>query len=976
LRVEQGLASVENLIRQLRTPGYGKEIAKIFLRWNQHASGLSQPLLQHPSVRAPHLDGYYYSSIRRFLAGSNGSLEIHCVPTPTTERYGDEYIMDVVCTPSQAKALTTERLLHYTDMDIKKIYWCKSYLQVKRISDLCTADGKFILPNVQKGERSIRQSSSRLGEINQHRPNDVSWGVWRRFLGTLCVTEAQTMYDTCKVGIDKVKDIGKRLRLSRPLGDWQVKANESERLWPFYYSHSHNVLYRSYRKHWYRQGEFSFDCHQGNDEETFDYIKYDNVDMLPEDSVPVDVKDAVDGWRIAFYQALEVPAKANAAPVTFRDTLMQQPEYISQYYTQIDFHTVPFRVYEQIKASKRALIATDGGAIPYKGSLGFVIADEDAVILTTCFGQPSGHDPLSFRSEICAFLAAVKFITILVQYYDDHLQCKEKVRGKFQFYTDSSSMMKKLKAFDRYPTASLGTVLDSEWDVLSALHRALKWFPSYPKINWVKSHQDDKVYINTEMPVNAYLNSEADELATTGLKMLQEKPRVPMDPDTEIQFHLNGRTITRDFRRSVRELLSLPPLRKFYLEKFGWSDSVFETVDWDIFRPVYKKYVAKNGIQWMHKFCIRKLPTGERVHKRDHFHDKRCASCWHTIEDDDHLFSCIKRKAQRRQILKQINILRNRVDPVLCDILQEGLMSYFLGENMTNTMLRIRGQAGMGRYDLLIDEQLLIGWDNLIRGKFSKQWKIQQKAYMTRKRLRNPALYAKKQRQKKREEEKRQRNEKHKGKKKKIAQTEAFHSFFQSIVPFIKEIWTDRCIDRNTPVVGGRIVAEYDALSKKVTQLYTMREMVLPEDELKIFNEPLDERLEATNHQLKKWILRWRPVIDHSMKRVKEMAKHRSLPIWRHFTADKPAKTKVSRRVTTRQHALPKRMFNNPMTNVFQRTKTSRSTSTAMPPIRMIQRQDNLINRMFTKLGTNRSTSRVRPVEKQSITDRFGDAPT
>jgi hypothetical protein len=76
--------------------------------------------------------------------------------------------------------------------------------------------------------------------------------------------------------------------------------------------------------------------------------------------------------------------------------------------------------------------------------------------------------------------------------------------------------------------------------------------------------------------------------------------------------------------------------------------------------------------------------------------------------------------------------------------------------------------------------------------------------------------------------------------------------FFQSIVPYIKKIWMDRCIDRNTPVVGGRIVAEYDALSKKVTQLCTMREMVLLEDKLKVFNESLEVRLEATNQQLKK----------------------------------------------------------------------------------------------------------------------------
>jgi hypothetical protein len=98
-------------------------------------------------------------------------------------------------------------------------------------------------------------------------------------------------------------------------------------------------------------------------------------------------------------------------------------------------------------------------------------------------------------------------------------------------------------------------------------------------------------------------------------------------------------------------------------------------------------------------------------------------------------------------------------------------------------------------------------------------------------------------------------------------------------------MWTDRCIDRNKPVLGGRIVAEYDSLTKKVKQLYTMQEMVLPEDEMKIFDEPLEEKLDDTNQQLKKWLLRWRPVIDHSMKWVKELAKENSKPIWQHFTS-------------------------------------------------------------------------------------------
>jgi hypothetical protein len=174
----------------------------------------------------------------------------------------------------------------------------------------------------------------------------------------------------------------------------------------------------------------------------------------------------------------------------------------------------------------------------------------------------------------------------------------------------------------------------------------------------------------------------------------------------------------------------------------------------------------------------------------------------------------------------------------------------------STTMIRIRGQEAYDIYDLLIDDQTVIGWDNLLRGRFSKQWKIQQKAYTTRQKLRNPFLYEKTRRRKAQKLAK-NKNKNTKNKKRKN-KTEDFHAYFQAIIPIIQEIWTDRCIDRNTQVLGGRIVPEYDSLSKKVTQLCTMREMVLPEDEKEIFNETLGTRLEDTNQQIKKWLTRWK----------------------------------------------------------------------------------------------------------------------
>ena len=71
--------------------------------------------------------------------------------------------------------------------------------------------------------------------------------------------------------------------------------------------------------------------------------------------------------------------------------------------------------------------------------------DENANILVTCFGQLSGHDPLSFRSEICMCVPRCSEVC-----NNTYCRAVRKSEEKFQFYTDSLSMMKKLKAIDKY----------------------------------------------------------------------------------------------------------------------------------------------------------------------------------------------------------------------------------------------------------------------------------------------------------------------------------------------------------------------------------------------------------------------------------------------------------------------------------------------------------------------------------------------
>jgi hypothetical protein len=285
------------------------------------------------------------------------------------------------------------------------VYYCKSYLKV---SDLCTADGVFILPSILKGELSIRQCASKLEDIRQERPSENTQSIWRKFLRTLCtqdknidiqgynsVIEKKTRQHEIGTEIPKywnglpykgtvtnnngkyykiqyddndeeelnhgevrkysnknrgegrtTREIGTRMHLRKLLGDWRILANKSERLWPFYYSHNTDTLYRSYREEWHQNGKFYYDCHTMTNNDTYDYVPSGNVSLLPVDASPADVMDTEDGWRISTHLPMMPRNTYRRTPEMLMEYLMTQEEHISQYYTQIDFLLKPITIYE------------------------------------------------------------------------------------------------------------------------------------------------------------------------------------------------------------------------------------------------------------------------------------------------------------------------------------------------------------------------------------------------------------------------------------------------------------------------------------------------------------------------------------------------------------------------------------------------------------------------------------------------------
>ena len=82
---------------------------------------------------------------------------------------------------------------------------------------------------------------------------------------------------------------------------------------------------------------------------------------------------------------------------------------------------------------------------------------------------------------------------------------------------------------------------------------------------------------------------------------------------------------------------------------------------------------------------MKKLSVGQRIHARKSKHEVRCCSCWADSKTDDHLLRCPKRTRFRTEIYQLIKRLGQEMDPVLLEIMLDGVTKYLSGTRQKNT---------------------------------------------------------------------------------------------------------------------------------------------------------------------------------------------------------------------------------------------------------------------------------------------------
>ncbi len=206
---------------------------------------------------------------------------------------------------------------------------------------------------------------------NQERPNEASWMVWRRFLNTFASYHGYLH--------------------SHP-GSWLQPATKLRRAWPYLYSPSGDTLYVRL--------SLQYQIHPRVRTRIYSYDMTHAVSIPPDDGIPIDCKEILDGWKIPGFPASVLPSPSVPLSPTFDDFLDQQPEHVTALLPHINWYCDDIYDFcRQATDLSKILLVCDGGAADNMGTFGWIIGTSSGTRLASGSGPVFGFDPRSYRSE-------------------------------------------------------------------------------------------------------------------------------------------------------------------------------------------------------------------------------------------------------------------------------------------------------------------------------------------------------------------------------------------------------------------------------------------------------------------------------------------------------------------------------------------------------------------------------------------------
>lgn len=550
---------------------------------------------------------------------------------------------------------------------VMQINACRRYLQAQTLSDITNMSGTRILPYALTGDNAPSVHTQRCARFNQVKPEQQAWRTWRRFLLTLS---------------------DNRGVLTTQLGPWTLDHSQLRHYASYVYDPEHDQLYV------HVSGE-SYKAYQRFTTGTF-HTSF-NGQLTAARGYPTAV---IKVGAVLRPQQNYITSDDQQTNLDWEYDLLQDVQELKTL-PEINQHIVQGNI----------IICSDGSSTAAGGSFGFIIATKQGQRIARGKGPAPGAHSNSFRSESYGVLAALRWL------YNKSRVITTNTRHIIHHYLDNKSVIRRIEALGQKQHPVANDQLRSEQDVINEILSTLHALPFQINLKWIKGHQDNDNSVRN-LPLPAQLNCEADRAASEyNSTHAINRLTVPSLPSTPCQLLLHGQSTTSKFKHKVHEADTRPKLLKYLSTKYEWGQDTLSTIDWESFTNILVKYRDRWTTIVKHIHDI--SPTGHIAHRNNSHLPHECPACAVPHETNIHVIICpYQSRAQwRAKTVQKIRHYRpQESDPHLIDILYDGLL------RVHHQLGNIQPNHYPARYTTLIEQQNVIGWDHLYKGRWSIQW--------------------------------------------------------------------------------------------------------------------------------------------------------------------------------------------------------------------------------------------------------------
>jgi hypothetical protein len=378
-------------------------------------------------------------------------------------------------------------------------------------------------------------------------------------------------------------------------------------------------------------------------------------------------------------------------------------------------------VFQSFRARSRLTIATDGSLQASAGTFGWKITNKTHLTLFQGSGPIDGPHEIgsSTRSELGGFTAPLLLITSLARHWGLKHRCK------FRWLADSQVAINRVTVVTRKDYSP--TKQPDNCDYLSTIKELYRELRRPIQAQWIKSHQDSRTPY-AALSREAKLNVDADELATLCHNLPKSKPQRNIDhvPATKLSISILHTRFSGNLDSNIRYHINGGYLRAHLQKRKQWSDSVWDTIDWNAFGRHLRSMDLRHQPAHL-KLIHGLLPLGTRRFMISSVPDpqlKLCPCCQLQDEDHPHLLQCNENPSREKatnNLILAITKDNHPSRPAFASCIQSYLSSPTTPVTFSNPKFPDHLKPLLHE---AIEEQTIIGWHNLLLGFLSSKWKL------------------------------------------------------------------------------------------------------------------------------------------------------------------------------------------------------------------------------------------------------------